>query len=106
MTERWYHIPPEEDQKLFSKYRAIRGAKIGAAWGLGSPSIATCLTLLQQNSNSELINSLPTISLIFLEHGAPWTAIGSIIDSFQPTSKIIERHVKFLTEPFKVLRKP
>lgn len=101
----------ERDFQLFSKDRAIRGAKIGAVGSLaviGGGALITgvgsaFLSPDYLTYSAQLIVEHPTEVLQVLGiHTAEWAVVGAAVDSFRPTSrfvsKFIEREIKTFKE--------
>lgn len=79
----FYPIPPEENKKIWSKDRAIRGAKIGGAVGLAMSAGITVGSLIR---NGDIPHNFVfgTIAM------ATISSIGAAtLDGFKPTSRLL-----------------
>lgn len=98
---------------LFSKERAIRGAKVGAGVSLAVVGASALISgvgteVIHPGSMAtalEFVYEHPTEILeVVGVHTAYWAAIGAAINSFRPTSRLAERAIRNQVEIYKSTR--
>ena len=91
------NVPLEEEGKVFSSKRALRGAKLGTALGIGIAAAEVGLgaaSLLLEGKYQPLTgDDAFTLALFTLLHGLCFGALGTGIDTFRPTSRAMRRVV-------------
>ena len=100
------HIPKvsaAEDAKFFSPVRARRGATIGAIYSTGVTTVVS-LAVLLIDRKTPIAGELPHLLKFDAFQIASWSAIGSVIDGFKPTSDSIKRDIEDRTKAWRTTK--